>query len=229
MGKNKRKNDGFHLPFHSILAPCWLHFNSILTSFCLPFWSIWPPFEGPGEGPRNIDEFCRFCGPSGLPFGSILAPNSTPFSMKKLINCLIDFRGTLAPFWLHFLLHFPSKIGSRAKKVIFWKWAFRLSESSIFEGRGRQNPSKSLPEVDQKNDAFFHWKSHWKRRSKGSQKEVEMPPKTLPKTRRHKQLKETSKNKPVSAWNGKRGVCWISHVAAGYNRKWFKWKCCKLF
>ena len=91
MGKTKRKNDGFHLPFHSMLAPFWLHFNSVLTSFCLPFWSIWPPFEGPGEGPRNIDEFCRFCSPSGLPFSSILAPISIPFSIKKLINFLIDF------------------------------------------------------------------------------------------------------------------------------------------
>ena len=38
-----------------------------------------------------------------------------------------------------------------------------------------------------------------------------MPPKTLPKTRRNKRRKKTSKNKsatpkPVSAWNGKRGV-----------------------
>ena len=43
--------------------------------------------------------------------------------------------------------------------MIFWKWAFRLHESFIFEGRGRQNPSKMPPEIDQKNDAFFRWKN----------------------------------------------------------------------
>ena len=158
MGKTKRKNDGFHLPFWlnfgSILTPCWPHFASLLASFGLLLRVL-------ARVPEILTNFVDFV----VPRGSLWAPFWLQFRyLFRLKNSSIFqsfFRGPLAPFWLQFLLHFPSKIGSRAKIVIFWKWAFRLHESSIFEGRGRQNPSKMPPEIDQKNDAFFRWKNLW--------------------------------------------------------------------
>ena len=68
----------------------------------------------------------------------------------------------LAPLLDSISLQISSKIEPEAKNVIFSKWAPRVGESSIWEGQGAQNPPKSDPEIDKKNDAILEWKKHRK-------------------------------------------------------------------
>ena len=74
--------------------------------------------------------------------------------MENTLTFLIDFKGNFGSILTPLPLKISLKIIPDTKKVVFQKSARRLSESSIFEGRDLQNPSKRPPEVDPKIDAF---------------------------------------------------------------------------
>ena len=121
-----------------------------------------------------------------VPLGSLWAPfllkNRYFFQWKISSLFWSSSWGILAPFWLHFPLQIWSKIDSEAKTVVLRKWAFRVHESSIFEGRDPRNLSKRPPRSYQESDAYFHRKNGWKMMPKGSQKELKIASKCLQQT-----------------------------------------------
>ena len=65
------------------------------------------------------------------------------------------------------------------KKAILSKWASRVHESSIFEGRDPQNPSKKRPKKALKKQAFLRRKKDGKLMKKESQNDPKIAPKNV--------------------------------------------------
>ena len=130
----------FRVHCYSMLAPFCVHFNVILGPFGV--------FGGSRGGGAKTSKLCLDFGvPLGSPWTPFLIKTRYFFQLKNAALFLSILDGLLAPFWEPLVLHFASKNVPGTKKVIFSKWASRVHESSIFEGRDPQNPSKKHPKM----------------------------------------------------------------------------------
>ena len=183
--ENANSSTLFFTNFHSILGSFSLHFDSILAPFGLHFGFILAQFGVFGRVLARRREKTPKCLNFEVPLGSLWAPfftKSLSFFRSKnasLFSSILN--GLLTRFWEPFGVQFASKNVPGTKKVILSKWASRLHESSIFEGRDPQNPSQRHPKIHQKNDHFLRWKNDEKWTPKGSQNDSQITPKSVPK------------------------------------------------
>ena len=156
-----------------MFTPIWLHFG-ILGPFCVF-----------GRVLARRREKTPKCLDFGDPLGSLRAPfftkNRFVFRSKNASLFWSIFHALWASFSLHLGVHFASKNLPGRKKAILSKWAARLSECSIFEGRDPQNPSKKHPRMHPKNDHFLRGKTDEKNFKKGSQNDPKLAPESVPK------------------------------------------------
>ena len=157
MGKTKRKNDGFHLPFHSILAPFGLHFNSILTSFCLPFCSIFGPSSVLDMRHHKKSWFSRkvlktnekstFLTPRRRGNASKITQNRFQEVIFSLLNLHLDLGSIFVPFCLSKCLPFcsPNRGKSRQKIIKNWSAPKVAQNHPHFAARSPQEAPKRVP------------------------------------------------------------------------------------
>ena len=124
----------------------------MLDPFCIHFGYLGEVVEKTPQGTSKI----HVLGPLGDPIWAPFFDKKWSFFQCKISSIfLLIFCWILGPFWEAFGDQNSRKNDTRTKKVIFRKWASRLHESSILEGRGTQIRPKGIKKWIGKSAQFL--------------------------------------------------------------------------
>ena len=143
-----------------------MYFGSILDRFCIHFGYLGEVVEKTPQGTSKI----HVLGPLGDPIWAPFFDKKWSFFQCKISSIfLLNFCWILGPFWEAFGDQNSRKNDTRTKNVIFQKWASRLHESLILEGRDSKSVQK-VSKMDWNITPIFDWK-----------KTSKINPKSIPK------------------------------------------------